>query len=94
MGEAVQEASEVREVAVGDAVRVVDEHYVGHIGLVTAVHGRFGAGYVPCINVLYISADEAKRDPYGQQPERMSSLQHYSAGPSQMPQPGRYWVNL
>lgn len=96
--------AQVRPVDVGDAVRVVDEHYVEHVGLVTAVHGKFGQTYdtadggtrthVPCINVVCISADSAKTDPYGRQVERMSSLQHLSQGPDQMPNPGRYWENL
>jgi len=81
------------EVAPGDHVVVVDEHYEHHHGLVTVVHGQFGGAYVPCINVVYISADPAKRDPYGQQVERMSSLQHYSQGPNGMPRPGRFWAN-
>jgi hypothetical protein len=81
------------EVAAGDHVIVVDEHYEQHHGLVTVVHGTFGGAYVPCINVVYVSADQGKRDPYGQQVERMSSLQHYSQGPNGMPKPGRFWAN-
>jgi hypothetical protein len=82
-------------VAVGDHVVVVDENYRPHHGLVTCVHGQFSeGGYVPCINVVYVSDDPAKRDPYGQQIERMSSLQHYSQGPDGMPKPGRFWANL
>ncbi len=94
----------VRPVDVGDPVLVVDQNYARHVGLVTAVHGRFGAtydtadggtrSYVPCINVVYVSADSAKVDPYGQQVERMSSVQHLSQGPDKMPTPGRYWANL
>lgn len=80
-------------VSVGDAVVVVDEHYVRHAGLVTAVHGAFGGAYTPCINTVHVSTDPAKRDPYGGQVERLSSLQHYSQGPAGMPRPGRYWVN-
>jgi hypothetical protein len=48
--------------------------------------------WVPCINVVYVSEDETKRDPYGQQLERLSSLQHFSNCCS-MPKPGRYWIN-
>jgi hypothetical protein len=94
----------VQPVQVGEAIRVVDENYVTHAGLVTAVHGEFGQtydtvdggtrDYVPCLNVVYISADSAKKDPYGRQVERMSSLQHYSQGPNGMPTSGRYWENL
>ncbi len=87
----------------GDVVIVVDENYRQHFGLVTVVHGNFGQTYdtadggsrtyVPCLNVVYVSQDTAKRDPYGQQTERMSSLQHYSQGPDKMPKPGRFWAN-
>lgn len=84
----------VSAVAPGDAVFVVDEQYGEHLGLVTTVHGTFTDTYAPCINVVFVSKDAAKRDPYGQQVERLSSLQHYSQGPSQMPRPGRYWVNV
>lgn len=84
----------VSPVAVGDAVAVVDETYGEHVGLVTAVHGRFDDGFVPCINVAYVVSDQARTDPYGRQLERMSSLQHVGQGPSQMPRPGRFWVNV
>lgn len=90
----------VTPVDVGDPVRIVDETYGEHVGLVTVVHGTFSgdhvasSGYVPCINVVYVSGDPDKRDPYGRQVERMSSLQHYSAGPAHMPRPGRYWINM
>ncbi len=58
-----------KKLEVGDFVKVTDEHGVEHNGLVTAVHGP------ACINTLYLSSDPAKRDPYGQQVERLSSLQ-------------------
>lgn len=54
---------------VGDPVVVTDEYGKTHNGLVTAVHGP------QCINAVYLSDDEAKRDPYGRQVERLSSLQ-------------------
>jgi hypothetical protein len=54
---------------VGDSVVVTDEHGKVHNGLVTAVHGP------KCINAIYLSDDENKRDPYGRQVERLSSLQ-------------------
>lgn len=84
---------EAEPVQVGDAVWVVDESYQGHYGLVTTVHGGF-EHHVPCINVVFISGDLTKRDPYGVQTERLSSLQHYSQGPNNMPTPGRFWSNL
>ena len=85
--------AELQPVAIGDAVNVVDEIYVEHVGLVTTVHGSFEHG-VPCINVVYVSKDESKHDPNGRQIERLSSRQHYSQGPQSMPRPGRYWVNV
>ncbi len=93
----------VSPVEPGDVVVIVDENYQRHLALVTCVHGQFGATYdtpdggtrhyVPCINVVYTSTDPAKRDPYGAQIERMSSLQHLSQGPANMPRPGRFWAN-
>lgn len=80
-------------VQVGDYVHVVDENYIPHAALVTTVHGSFNSGFVPCINVVYVSDDETKHDSYGRQIERMSSLQHLSQGPANMPKPGRYWIN-
>jgi len=97
MSETAVEHPQARAVQPGDPVRVVNEQYGAHIGLVTAVHGAFSlaeGAYVPCINVVYVAADAAKRDPYGQQVERLSSLQHYTQGPSNMPTPGRYWENI
>lgn len=85
---------EATPVKVGDAVIVVDEQRQRHHGLVTEVHGQFGGTYVPCINAAFVTSDPAKRDPYGLQIERLSSLQHYSAGPNGMPDPGRFWTNL
>lgn len=58
---------------VGDAVMVTNEVGVLHHGLVTAVHGP------QCINVVYVSADESKRDPNGRQIERLSSLSEKGA---------------
>jgi hypothetical protein len=84
---------EVTPVVVGSPVRVVDEQYNEHTGLVTCVHGQFSEGFTPCINVVYVSGDKTKTDPYGRQVERMSSLQHYLQGPNNMPRPGRYWTN-
>lgn len=90
----MEQQQEIKAVGPGDPVRVVNETYEERMALVTAVHGAFGGEYTPCINVVYVSADEGKRDPYGQQVERMTSLQHYSQGPSGMPRPGRYWRNV
>lgn len=87
------EQTQVEPIEAGDVVQVVTEDYEHRRALVTVVHGEFREGQPPpCINVVYVSGDPAKRDPYGQQLERMSSLQHQSAT-TNMPKPGRYWVN-
>lgn len=84
---------QVKPIEAGDVVQVVTEDNEQRIALVTVVHGAFREGQAPpCINVVYVSNDPTKRDPYGRQLERMSSLQHQSAT-TNMPRPGRYWVN-
>lgn len=85
--------TDVTPVEPGDVVNVVTEDYEERAALVTIVHGEFGQGFVPCINVAYIASDPAQRDPYGHQVVRMSSLQHLSQGPDKMTRPGRYWIN-
>lgn len=88
---------------IGDHVTIVNETYETHDALVTAVHGTGYAGhpasddfeenkgYGPSINVVYVSSDPAKRDPYGNQLERLSSLSHYNSTIN-MPKRGRYWI--
>jgi len=60
------------------AVRFWDEHRVEHKALLTAVHGTImesqGKAWIPCVNVVYVSNDESKQDPYGRQLERHSSV--------------------
>ena len=57
---------------VGEYVIYTDEVGQDHDALVTAVHGPF------CINCLYVSDSEDKRDQYGRQIERPSSVQKAS----------------
>jgi len=86
--------TEVTPVKVGDAVRIVTENYEERDGLVVAVHGvNWDADFKPLINVVYVSSDPAKHDPYGQQIERMSSVNHYNQT-TLMPKRGRYWRNI
>lgn len=78
---------------VGDSVTYVDEHSALHDALITAIHNRTGVietkeDELCCINVVYITSDGSKRDPYGQQVERASSVQGQSAHTAH----GRYWV--
>jgi hypothetical protein len=67
-------------------VKVVDEVGVLHNGLVTADWGTPGQPST-CTNVLFLSADEAARDQYGRQVERLSSCSHRDSTTA----PGRYW---
>jgi DNA-binding protein len=46
-----------------------------------------GTKVLPVINVLYVSADETKTDPYGRQIERASSVQHVAGTTAK----GRFW---
>lgn len=80
---------------IGDAVKVVTETREEVNALVVAVHGTGfkpdnKMGYGPSINVVFVSSDPHKHDPYGQQLERYSSLSHLN-GCVTMPHPGRYW---
>lgn len=52
--------------------------------------GRASPFAPSCINVVYVSKDASKHDPYGNQLERLSSLQHESAVQN-MTVPGRFY---
>lgn len=75
-------------VKVGDSIVFVDSHGVDHDALVTAVHGEareiqmYGSNekiwWEPCINLVFVSTDENKTDPYGRQLERHTSVGHQS----------------
>jgi hypothetical protein len=56
-------------------------------GLIERLVGQPVMAMIPCINVVYVSPDTAKRDPYGTQIERASSVQHKT----QTTAHGRYW---
>jgi hypothetical protein len=87
---AESEAAMERELKNGMYVKVVDERGVLHDGLVTNSWGlqkvKDGAAG-PTINVLFVSNDETKTDPYGTQLERLSSCSHKLNTSA----PGRYW---
>jgi hypothetical protein len=79
-----------RTLKIGQYVKVVDEVGITHDGLVTNQWGteKVEAGKPgPTINVLYVVDDPAKRDPYGNQIERLSSTSHKLNSSA----PGRYW---
>jgi hypothetical protein len=78
------------ELKAGDHVIFIDERYKKHNALVTQVHGdvaewtseKFSGPerhwYIPCINLLFVAADEHRTDQYGRQIERPSSVVHKS----------------
>jgi hypothetical protein len=61
-------------IKVGDAVIYIDERYREHNALVTSVHGE--PDKRPCVNLLFVSDDESRRDQYGTQIDRRSSCVH------------------
>lgn len=69
--------SEIRQPKVGDPVVFVDEKREHHNALLTAVHGFHPTSNPhPAVNLVYVSANEAKLDPNGRQLERSSSVVH------------------
>ena len=66
---------EERAVEVGDVVTYVDELGKKHNALVLINHGGTPTS---AINVVYLSDDETKRDSYGRQVERASSVSRKS----------------
>jgi len=69
-----------RELHVGDVVVYTDEHYRDHNALVTIVwdNGHPGTGSMPACNLVHVSSDGTKEDPYGRQIERPTSISHVS----------------
>lgn len=70
----------------GKAVKFVDPTGKSHDALVTADWSTktFNPG---AVNVVYITDDSSKRDPYGQQTERATSVPHKSNQSAH----GYYW---
>lgn len=62
---------------VGSTVEYVDPVGKSQEALVTAVWGEFG---VNPINIVFVTDDKGKTDPYGRQIERATSVQ--AAGPA------------
>ena len=76
------------DVTVGDHVLYVDERGRERDALVTAVHtGMSGEGEPPGLNVVTVTLEEGRTDPYGQQIERLSSVVHEDAQPAH----GNFW---
>lgn len=78
------------ELKAGTHVIYIDERYEKHNALVTQVHGAVEGWesdkftgperkwYIPCVNLLFVAADEYAKDQYGRQIERESSIVHKS----------------
>lgn len=83
--------SEIRQPQVGDVVIFVDEHAKRHNALLTAVHGTSVADgaetYHPAVNVVFVTDDSSKTDPYGSQIERETSVVHRISQSAH----GMYW---
>jgi hypothetical protein len=69
----------------GDVVIYVDELSVEHDALVT----QYWGGEQPngALNCVYVTSEDTKRDPYGRQVERASSVSRQSEHTAH----GRYW---
>ena len=78
-GEESMESKRMPEV--GEAVVFVDPVGVAHSALVTAAWSE------DCINVVFVSGDLDKRDSYGRQIERQTSIMHAAI----VPVHGNYW---
>lgn len=73
----------------GDAVEFFDPYGTKFDALVTNVFGGPGITY-PSVNVVFASGDESKKDPYGRQLERYTSVVHRTNQYAH----GMYWRGL
>jgi hypothetical protein len=73
-----------REFKIGGHVTFIDSHFVEHDALITQVWGKEDVvnHYYPACNVVWVSGDESKTDPYGRQLERATSIVHISMNPA------------
>jgi len=78
--------SDSNKPSAGDVIVYVDELSVPHDALVTAYWG--GDQPNGALNCVYVTKDASKRDPYGQQLERASSVSRQSEHTAH----GRYWM--
>ncbi len=82
----------MRDPIIGEMVLFTDSKRQVHQSLVTWVHGSLeNCGYMPSINLVYVSGDERQEDPYGRQITRETSVVHVeqnSAGANGYSLPG------
>jgi hypothetical protein len=83
-----------RTYEVGAAVKYVDEHGSAHDALVTIwwgspAHPQYQSEWGdPGCNLVYVTGDASRDDPYGRQIERRTSVVHKRKQVA----PGNYWV--
>jgi hypothetical protein len=77
---------DINKPSVGDVIVYVDEVSVAHDALVTAYWG--GDHPNGALNCVYVSDDDSKKDPYGRQLERASSVSRQGPHTAH----GRYWL--
>lgn len=83
----------MKRVSIGDHIIYVDRVGRQQNALVTAVWGQYEDGRFvddrgPTINLLFISLNEAKRDDFGRQMERETSVAHKTNSTA----PGFFWA--
>lgn len=78
---------------VGKAVTYFDEYSRPHYALVTADWGNQVVLGTSAINLVYVTTDDAKTDPYGAQIERASSVSPKRADVPEATAHGRYYVH-
>jgi hypothetical protein len=77
-----------RKLEVGSSIIYVDAHAKEHNALVTVVWSAMsGQEGEPGCNLVFVSGDDSKTDPYGRQIERSTSVVHRSKQPAH----GNYW---
>lgn len=76
--------SEQKRLEVGMSILFMDELRVLRPALITAVHGtpyydeQGKLTWLPCVNIVTVCTDPDKKDAYGTQIERRSSVSHRS----------------
>jgi hypothetical protein len=71
-----------RKLKVNSPVVFMDAHRKGHHALITRVWDNSSVQVPDGCNLVYVSDDETKTDPYGRQIERETSVIHKSAQPA------------
>lgn len=80
--------SEIRQPTIGQNVVFTDAHGKGHPALLTAVHGSASPAWQPSVNLMFVTDDTSKTDPYGRQIERHTSVVHKEVQGAK----GMYWT--